>query len=95
MSDDEFEFPEGTQLLFDGASGIYIPQMFAEVMIRENVENVTAADWAILEKGPEDEQYWDTWEYVLDNAVIAPPTSELRYRLYQDGDLWMVPDPDE
>jgi hypothetical protein len=54
------------------------------------VQNVSAEDYAVLEAGPEHEHYWDTWETVLNNAVLNDGKST--YYLYQgeSGDLFAV-----
>lgn len=86
------ELPEGSELFFDGSRGQYIPQHFAEVVVRDAVTGVTDEQWAELEAGPEQEWYWDTWNEVLGNAVVTNPDTGQRFTLYQDGDLWLVPE---
>jgi predicted amino acid dehydrogenase len=89
MFDDEIDLSDA-ELFADGNRGIYIPQHFAESVLREHVQGVSAEDYAILEAGPDHEWYWETWESVCDNAVITTPQGK-RYYFYQDGDLWCVP----
>ena len=48
-------------------------------------------DWTILEAGPDHELYWDVWTGVCDSAVVTD-TDGTKYRLWQDGDLWLIPD---
>jgi len=36
------------------------------------------------------EFYWDTWTDVCDNAIVTDPESGLKFRLHQDGDLFLV-----
>ena len=86
----DFEIPEGSELFLDGNRGIYIPQQFAAQVERALVSGVSDEDWADLEAGPEGETYWDTWDMVLNNAVITG-ASGTEYTLYQDGDLWVIP----
>lgn len=69
--------------------GVHIPKYFAESIQRHRVRGVSAEDFDILEAGPEHEHYWDMWSDVLDNATVVGDTCT--YRLYQDGDLWLVP----
>ena len=78
---------QGLQLLITDASGVYIPQRFAEEFdlsafgIAEN-----DADIALLScTEPGGEWYWEAWDAILDKAK----TAEGGY-LYQDGDLWLV-----
>jgi len=86
------EFNENNILiLFDGASGIYIPKRFANEMDRGHVSGVTDEDWEDLEAGPESEQYWDTWDQVLNNAVLIDNNGQT-YHLYQDDDVFAIPD---
>jgi len=74
------------EILFDGASGIYIPQRFAEECDADGWKNVSAEDRAILAAGPDHEQYWDAWTDVVDYAEYHEDGNI--YRLYQDGDLF-------
>ena len=94
-----FDLPETSKLFLDGNRGIYIPRDFAECIKREHVENVSAEQWAILDAGPDHEFYWDAWTEVLDGAVLTDPVTAVRYTLWQDGDLWIIPEgaewPDE
>lgn len=78
------------QLLFDGNRGIYIPKNFAEEMRRDCVTGVTDEDYAVLESGPDHEWYWDTWDDVLNNAVISEPSTGKEFTLHQDGDVWLI-----
>ena len=85
------DLPESAELFLDGARGQYIPQNFAEIVIRECVEGVTDEDWECLEAGPEHEWYWEAWNNVLNRAILTNPSGE-RFTLYQDDDLWMIPE---
>lgn len=80
-------------LLFDGSSGVYIPQRFAREMIRTCISGVTNDDYDILEAGPtqDNEWYWETWQSVLDCAVITNPDTGTVYSLHQDDDVWLTP----
>lgn len=80
-------------LWLDGNRGIYIPRDFAQCFIDrdKSVSGVNAETWAILESGPDHELYWDAWSAVLDNATVTD-TDGTVYRLWQDGDLWLVED---
>jgi len=94
-----------TTILFDGASGQYIPKRFATEIRREVISGVKAEDLDYLARGPggcldadetlaegetvRGEFYWDVWQDVLDNAVITDKDGE--YKLHQDGDVLLVP----
>jgi hypothetical protein len=82
--------PEPILFLSD-ARGIYIPRDFAQGIKRECVSGVTDEDWKILEAGPDHEAYWETWNLVCDYAVITDEHG-IRYRPYQNGDCWLVPE---
>lgn len=73
-------------LLCDSASGIYIPQRFANEIDRIKVNGVTEEEWEALEFGPDFDGYWDAWDRVIDNAVIYDKGETLY--LYHNGDLW-------
>lgn len=79
------------EIYADSARGIYIPQFFAESIKREYVTGVSDEDWQILEAGPDAELYWETWDDVLNNAVLTD-RNNTTWTLYQDGDLFLVPD---
>lgn len=85
--------PEGSELFFEDSRGIYIPQLFATDIIRDKLENVSSDDLAILEAGPTEENEWylDTWDDVLNNAILVKDNGD-RFTLYQDGDLWIIPE---
>jgi len=85
----DFEIPDNAMLLLDSASGVYIPQRFAEEIDRDCVYGVSDYDFAILEAGPDNDQYWDSWADVLDRAQILD--GDTVYRLEQDGDVWLIP----
>jgi hypothetical protein len=74
------------------ARGIYIPRDFANSFIDrdKHVSGVSAEDWAILED-PDHELYWDVWSDVEQKAVVTDENG-VRYHLWQDGDLWFVPE---
>ena len=74
------------ELMVDSHHGIYIPQIFAETVRRDLFgETISAEDWAILETGPDHENYWEVWDDVLNSAETEDGIS-----LFQDGDLWAV-----
>ena len=73
--------------------GVYIPRDFANSFAdrAKHVSGVSAEDWAILEKGPDEECYWDAWENVLNNATVTDDKG-IKYRVYQDGDCRLIPE---
>jgi hypothetical protein len=87
----EFEIPENAILYADSARGIYIPQHFAESVVRSCVCGVDAEQWHILESGPDHEFYFDVWCEVIDSARITDPKSGVAYSIWQDGDMWLIP----
>jgi hypothetical protein len=80
---------ENIILFADSSRGQYIPQFFAESIKREFVTGISDNDWADLDSGPECEWYWDTWDRVLNNAVVTDENGN-EYTLHHDGDLWIV-----
>jgi len=87
--DDEIDL-SNAELFATDSRGVYIPQYFAETVLRQYVTNVTDWQWLQLEAGPHSEHYWDAWTSVLDNARLTTPQGVEHY-LYQDGDLWVIP----
>ena len=80
-------------LWLDENRGISIPQVFAESFKDRDtaVSGVSDETWEALDAGPDHEWYWEAWESVLNNAVVTDEHGT-RYRLWQDGDLWLVPE---
>ena len=78
---------QAIEIYADSARGIYIPQHFAESH-GENWTGFDNEDIAVLMDGPENEEYWDTWGHVLDNAEVT--FRGYTWTLYQDGDLFCV-----
>jgi hypothetical protein len=87
-----FNLPESAICYADSAHGVYIPQYFAESIKRECVTGIDLADLDQLALGPDScEWYCDIWNDVESRAIVTDPKSGIVYRLYQDGDLWLVP----
>jgi len=89
--------PETAILYANDSRGIYIPQYFAESIVRECLSGVSDDDMQILLVGPDHGHYWDAWCDICDNAILTDEQG-VTFNLYQDGDLWLVPcdwQPDE
>ncbi len=81
-----------TMLWLDDHRGRYIPRDFANSFSDRiaSTQGVTDEDWAILEAGPDHDDYWETWDDVyLHCVVIGNGTT---YTLHQDGPLWLIPE---
>ena len=87
----EYEIPNNAELFADSNRGVYIPQHFAESVMRECVQGVSNEQWTILESGPDHEWYWNEWDMVLNNARMTDRNGR-KWFLYQDGDLWLIPE---
>jgi len=84
--------PEPLLWLLD-SRGIYIPRDFAQSFTdrAKRVRGVSDENWAVLEAGPDHEQYQDTWTDVCDNAIVTDKNG-VEYSVYQDGDCWLIPE---
>lgn len=86
---------EGSILLVDECSGIYVPVRFArwaQEVAGVAVLNVTPADLDELARGPDVDGYWDLWDEILrDVELVDCANGGVHYTLYQDGGLWAVP----
>lgn len=81
-------------LLIDGHHGIYIPKLMALDIIAGNVkcENKNELLWELGELGnPDNECYWEAWEDLLDKAILLD-TKGNKFTLYQNDDLWAIPE---
>jgi len=89
-------------LFLDDHRGTYIPRDFAQSIKRECVTGIEPSDLDFLIEQMDADHYWDVWAEVIDHAIVTeshdslskdnPAHSETRYRLYQDGALWLIPD---
>ena len=79
-------------LFMDSARGQFIPQAFAKAWADRSVSvaNVSDDDWAALEAGPDHSEYCDAWVEVCDSAIVTD-INGVKYTVYQDGDLWLIP----
>lgn len=64
----------------DGHHGIYAPQITARILA---LQNWSVEDQAILEAGPDHDEYWDAWDLCLRDCEVEGPNGE-RYRLAED-----------
>jgi len=77
------------EVLVDENKGIYIPQYFIK-HYENNLKNVDKEDIAIIKKGPEEENYWEAWDSILNTATFTDNKGK-KYSLHQDGDLFAIP----
>ena len=87
----EFTFVDDAILMADDHHGQYQAQYFAECIKRDCVEGVTDDQWDQLAEGPEDEYHWDLWAMIETNAIVTDPDTGVRYYIYHDGPIWLVP----
>jgi len=80
------------ECIVDSAHGVYIPQTFAELYLDGTVfpHNVCYEDQAVLLDGPENEDYWDVWNDVLDYFEVKQSNSTVT--IHQDMDLFAIID---
>ena len=57
-----------SMLLFEDSRGIYIPQNFAGEVDHSLFTGYSQEDIDILLEGSDHEHYWETWDYILNNA---------------------------
>jgi hypothetical protein len=85
---------EMIHVVWDGV-GIHIPKVFCE-----KYKDCIVCDDKLEEQMKEavntclhEEDCDDAWEYIIENAVIVIEygTQTARYRIYQDGDVWLIP----
>ena len=77
-------------LLIDGHHGIYVPQIFAEIL--RHGWGLPKWVFDTLKKGPYHPGYWDAWVEALDSASYYADGHT--WSLYQspEGDLFSVRD---
>ena len=78
------------EILCDSHHGVYIPQIMARRLYDAGWSGITLDDVIQLEINPyEGEWYWETWEFILNNAQFKDENGETWY-LHHDGDLFAV-----
>jgi len=40
--------------------------------------------------GADSESYWESWQYICENAVLEYKPTGQRFTVYQDGDVWLI-----
>lgn len=79
---------KAVELLLSDARGVYIPANFIE-MFDLTSWNLDSNSWAVKEcQDKDNENYWDAWNNILDNAYMEKDGHT--WRLHQDGDLWAI-----
>lgn len=74
-------------LLCDSRNGVYIPQIMGSRLLEAGWTVPDADQVEVLNRGPDDEAYWEVWERVLDNAAFTDEAGN-EWSLHHDGDLW-------
>jgi len=73
--------------------GVYIPQLWCSDLDQEQAKAI-GANWNDVEAckhGPDHEWYWEAWQSILDGVSVTDEHGTT-WTLYQDGDLWEVPE---
>ena len=80
-------------LVLSDTHGIYIPQIWCEDIDKNAAEQYGINLWSLeqCQAGPDAEHYWDAWNDILDSVAVTDENG-VTWRLYQNGDLWEVPD---
>jgi len=78
-------------LILSSARGVYIPRDFATDYGACIKGDSLADDLTCLERGPDDEYYWEAWDRVLDGAVLVD-TDGREFTLLNgvDGDIFLL-----
>lgn len=72
--------------IIDGAYGVYVPQVFAE-RFGDKIPNDARE---VLEKGPDSQEYWETWDDVLRSVTLRIGNEELILHQGESGDLFIM-----
>ena len=80
-------YEDKIQLLLSDARGIYIPRDAMDLELF--LPSIDLGDIKTLKDGPDNDDYWDVWDYVTDMAY-AIDKDGVKWTLYQDGDLWAI-----
>jgi len=80
------------EILVNSAHGIFIPQTFIEWFEPYIVWPDDKDIQQILDdlKSPENEFYWDSWDWILGNCKITDDDGKMFF-LFQYEDVWAIP----
>ena len=86
-------FENDARLILSDWHGIDIPRVFCKGMGPDDAERlgVDYDDIVVCQSGPDNELYWESWVAILDSASVTDATGRV-WRLYQNGDLWEIPE---
>ena len=87
----------GVSLLLSDSLGHYIPRNFCRDfhLIYSNADtqpgwkNVGEWERETCLAGPDDSDYWEAWDSILQNAYHIDSDGH-EWTLYQDGDVWAI-----
>lgn len=77
-------------LLIDSHHGIYIPHLFW-THHRNELNGFSHEEMAMFNedlKSPDEENYWDSWEDILNRGEIE--RDKKKYILHHEEDLWLI-----
>lgn len=80
---------ESSKLILDDNRGIYIPLNFVQDFDLEQFSGWEQDDIDTIQDGPDNEQYWDAWDRILNN-IYHVDQNGYKWILEQDGAVWMV-----
>ncbi len=80
------------ELLVNDAHGQYIPQIFCQQYGHYLPDNLKE-DLKICLSGPDNEQYWDAWDSILDTEITNEKGEKFTISyLPESSDLWAIPE---
>lgn len=84
------------ELLIDSHHGQYIPKFFMEQYYERYVTNKDSFSTETINdlKSPDNEHYWESWDFMLSNARLKADNGKEGYLLHED-DLWWLIDGEE
>ena len=94
---------ENAILIADCHHGVYCPQValsnikamgadMSPEFSGDDSRNTMLTNVKTIESGPDDEWYWEAWASIEDSCQITYRGDI--FRIYQDGDVWLVPESD-
>ena len=81
-------------VLIDSANGVYIPNLFANMVLNCEIKVKNFADikYYLGDLGnTENEFYWESWDSIISKAILVSKNGT-EYTLHQNDDLWCIPD---
>ena len=84
-------------LIVDSHHGIYCPKCFIDdirldcLNWPDEISETRKREILNTIDNPDDEFYWDEWDWFTQSVTVTDPETNIEYWIYQNEDVWLVP----